>query len=222
MFTAVIPMILVMKQADTLHEIRKFELERSDDEREGENIHVYVFNDTDTSESLTLRVENWGGFSVKIVRIWINDTYHILDNFNVPPPNSLERELTDFTAEPETLYFIKVDTDRGNMFFTESGSIYCDEYGNWEPGFFTIYFTISANHPAGFYDVEVRQGDEMGDLECPIFQIKKRGLESADDFCDVRASGTYHVKITKGSLVIYNDCVTIPWPNGPRSTKVRV
>jgi len=222
MFTAVIPMLLVMNQADKLHEMRKIEVGRLDEERKREDINVYVFNKTTSSESLTLRVENWSDFSVNIVRIWINDNYHLLDNFTIPPTNSLERELTNFTAVPKTRYIIKVANDRGNIFFTESGSLYCDEDGNWETGLFTIYFTISANQPAGWYDVELRQGNETGPLECPIFKIKKRGLEEADDFCDVDAPGTYHVKITNGSEVFYNNCVTIPWPNGPRSTKVRV
>ncbi len=221
MFTAVIPMLLIMRQADTLHEMRKFELERFDDEREKEDINVYVYNKTTSSESLTLRVENWGDFSVNIVRIWINDSPHLLEDFCVLPTNSHETELTGFIPVPDTRYIIKVANDRGNIFFTESGSLYCDEDGNWETGFFTIYFTISANQPAGFYDVEVRQVNETGLLES-IFPIKKRGLETADDFCDVLKAGTYHVKITKGSEVFYNNCVTIPWPNGPRSTKVRV
>lgn len=222
MFTAVIPMLIVMRQADTLHEMRKFELERFDEERERAEIHVYVYNKTTSSESLTLRVENWGDFSVNIMRIWINDTYHILENFNVQPTNSLERDLTDFTAFPDTRYFIKVTNDRGNIFFTESGSLYCDKNGNWETGFFTISFTISKNQPAGWYDVEVRRGNETGPLECLPFQIHKTRHASADYFCDVSTAGTYHVKITKGSEVIYNDDVTIHWPNGPRSVPVRV
>jgi len=34
MFTAVIPMMLVMRQADTLHEMRKHQLEIVDEEKE--------------------------------------------------------------------------------------------------------------------------------------------------------------------------------------------
>ena len=222
MFTAVIPMLLVMRQADTLHEMRKFELERFDDERECEDIHVYVFNKTTSPESLTLRVDNWGDFSVNIVRIWINDIYHLLDDFNVQPANWLERELTGFTPIPDTRYFIKVATDRGNLFFTESGSLYCDEDGNWEDEIFTIYFFIS--YPAkGSFDVEIT--DLYGEPvpESPL-RIRKSKHKPAYDFCDVPDAGTYHVKITtrKDKEVIYNDDVTIHWPNGPRSEIVRV
>ena len=38
MFTAVIPMMLVMRQADTLHEMRKHELENLDQERAMESL----------------------------------------------------------------------------------------------------------------------------------------------------------------------------------------
>ncbi len=115
-FTAVIPMFLFMKQADILHEIRKVEVGRLDDERRGEDIHVYVFNETTSPDNLTLRVENWGDFSINIKRIWINDTFYPLDNFYVPPKNALEEELSDFAPVPDTRYFIKVTTDRGNVF----------------------------------------------------------------------------------------------------------
>jgi len=222
MFTAVIPMFLVMRQVDTLHEMRTFELESFDDKREGEDIHVYVFKKTASTESLTLRVENWGDFSVNIDRIWINDTYHLLNDFKVQPMNQLDGDLTDFTPVPNTRYFIKVATDRGNLFFTESGSLYCNSVGEWETDLFTIYFTISKNQPPGWYDVVVRQGSATGLLECPPFSIKKTRHVLANDFCDVLEPRTYHVKIMKGSELIYNDVVTIHWPDGPRSATVRI
>ncbi len=219
-FTAFIPMLLVMKQADTLHEMRTFELERFDDEKESEDIHVYVFEKTTSPDILTLRVENWGDFSVNIERIWINETCYLLDNFNVQPANWLEEELTGFTAEPDTRYLIKVATNRGNVFFTESGSLYFDEFGNLDAGMFTIDFIIS--YPAaGWFDIEIK--NDIGTiLTDPPFSIHKSGLDSAYDFFDVPDAGTYHVKITKrGAEVIYNDDVTIYWPNGPPSAKVR-
>lgn len=226
MFTAVIPMFLFMRQADTLHEMRKYELNRLDEEWASEDVHVYIFNKTTSPDYLTLRVENWGDFSINIARIWINDTYHILDDFNVQPTHWHEEELTGFTAVPDTRYFIKVVTDRGNVFFTDSGSIYCDEFGNLDAGMFTIFFIIS--YPAaGWYDVEVRYSNDNFDIFGLVseeeFSIHKSSVGSAFDFFNVPNAQKYHVKITRGgSEVIYNNFVNIRWPNGPQSETIRI
>ncbi len=221
-FTAVIPMFLFMKQADILHEIRKVEVGRLDDERRGEDIHVYVFNETTSPDNLTLRVENWGDFSINIKRIWINDTFYPLDNFYVPPKNALEEELSDFAPVPDARYFIKVTTDRGNVFFEESGSLYCDEDGNWETGMFAITFYIS-EPGVGWFDIVIKDYNDTI-LTVPPFSIHKSGVDgTAIDFFSVDFAGTYHVKITKRNAgVIYNDYVIISWPNGPKVEPVRV
>ena len=223
LFTAVIPMFLVMRQADTLHEMRKYELARLDEERKYENLHVYVFNDTESSENLTLRVENWGDFSVNIKQIWINDTYYPLADFNVQPMNWHKEELIDFAPIPDTKYIIKVTTDRGNVFYLTSGSLYCNIYGNWETDLFTIFFIIS-NQPAGWYDVNVTYFETGVHVPESPLNIHKSGLDAAYDFCNVPDEDTkYHVTIKRrGAEVIYNADVTIYWPYGPRSETVRV
>ena len=220
--TAVIPMLLFMRQAETIHTMRKYELKRLDEERKYEDLHVYVFNDTESLESLTLRVENWVDFSVNIKRIWMNDACYLLDDFNVQPLNWLERELTNFTASPDTSYIIKVATDRGNVVYAKSGSLYCNIYGNWETNLFTIFFIIS-NQPAGWFDVNITYfGTEDHVPESPL-HVHKSGLDSAYDFCNVPDAGIYHVKIMRrGAGIIYDNDVTIYWPNGPRSETVHV
>ena len=225
MLTAVIPMLLVMNQADTFHEMRKYELEFFDEERIEEEVYVNVFSTPDTSPPiLTLRVENRGNFIVKIVKIWINDSPHLFEDFVVQPMSLIDRQLDYFTADPETHYLIKVITDRGNLFYEESGSIYCNIDGDWETGSFAIFFIIS--YPAaGMFNVEVRFSNEnyeiLGLVPEGEFSIHKSSPETAFDFIDVPTEGIYHVKITKSSEIIHNDFETIPWPNGPRSATVR-
>ena len=222
MFTAVIPMLLVMNQADILYERRKFEVGRLDEESKYEDLNVYVFNHSDSSESLTLRVENWGDFSVNINRVWINDTSYLLEGFYVKPKNLHEEELNDFTPIPDTNYTIKVTTDRGNVFFVESGSIYCDEDGHWKVGMFAIVFYIS-DPGKGFFDIEIKDYNETI-LTDPPFSIHKSAVTgTATDFFSVPSAGTYHVKITRRNAgIIYNDFVTINWPDGPEEVKIRV
>ncbi|GAH21032.1 unnamed protein product, partial [marine sediment metagenome] len=122
MFTAVIPMLLVMNQADTLHDMRKFELERFDQERSDEDVHVYVFPVTEESTTLTLRVHNRGSLVVNVVQVWIKDITYLFEDFVVPPMSYLDKPLDDFGPELGTYYFTKIITDRGNIFPSDSGS----------------------------------------------------------------------------------------------------
>ena len=86
---------------------------------------------------------------------------------------------------------------------------------------FTIYFFIS--YPAsGWYDIEIKEVIEPYlHVDGSPFSIHKSAHETLFHFHDVPTEGTYHVKITRSGEVIFNNDVTIPWPNGPTSTDVR-
>lgn len=121
MFTAVIPMFLVMNQADTLHEMRKVEVGRLDKENAMEDICFYL---TPTVESekpvLTLEISNRGELAVRITRVWINDT--IRDDFDciIPPISDMDLVLDSLIIPdplPESItYHVMAVTDRGNVF----------------------------------------------------------------------------------------------------------
>ncbi len=211
-FTAFIPMLLVMKQADTLHEMRIFELERFDDEREGEDLHVYVFPTSGESDDLTLRVENRGDFMVKIVKIWINDNSYPEENFTIQPMGANQKTLAGyFTPEPSEYYFIKVTSDRGNIFSSDSGSLYFDSEGEWDGGMFMINVLLS--YPsAGWFDIEISYEGN------PLYTepIHKSSSGPVFEFYTVTLPGTYSVKITRRDMeIIYDDSVEIEWPLGP-------
>jgi len=219
MFTAVIPMMLVMRQADTLHEMSKHELGILDQERRDEEVYVYVYPVTEDSTTLTLKVQNRGNLVVNVVQLWINDDPHILEDFVLQPMSwhqmVLDESTTGFTPVPETWYFIKITTDRGNIFSSDSGSLYYGIGETWEEGMFAINFLIS--YPAaGWFNIEIRQGGEEGPpLTGTPFQIHKSSSGPAFDFFEVPSAATYYVKITKNSELIYEEDVTIGWPNGP-------
>lgn len=214
MFTAVIPMLLVMKQADTIYEIRKHQASILDNERMYEDVYVYVFPVTEESTTLTLQVHNRGNLVVNVVQVWINDVPHLFDDFQVQPMSWLGKELDYFTAVPDNWYFIKITTDRGNIFSSDSGSLHYDSEGNWDEGMFAINFFIS--YPAaGWFDVEIREGSETGPLLTdPPFKIHKSSSSPAFDFFNVLSATTYYVKITKNLELIYENFVTIDWPAG--------
>lgn len=216
MFTAVIPMFLVIKQADTLFEQSKYELGILDEGRMDEEVYVYIFPVTEASTTLTLQVHNRGHLVVNVVQLWINNDPHLLDDFVVQPMSLHEMVLDEstvgFTPVPDTRYFIKITTDRGNIFSSNSGSLYFDSEENWDEGMFGINFLIS--YPAaGWFEVFIENsGNPVPDT--PFF-IHKSSAGVAFAFCPVPTATTYDVIIMRGTEEIYNDEVTISWPNGP-------
>ncbi len=214
-FSAFIPMMLVMKQADTMYDMNKHELGILDQERIDEEVYVYVFPGTEASTTLTLKVQNRGTLVVNVVQVWINDEPHPVDGYVVQPMSWSEMEIDYFDFVAGEWYFIKINTDRGNVFSSDSGALHFDLDSNWGEGMFSINFFIS--YPAsGWYDVEIWQGDSVEGvlLTDPPFQIHKSSSGSVFDFFDVPSAVTYHVKITKNLEVIYENNVIIDWPNG--------
>jgi len=223
MFTAVIPMLLVVKQADTIFEQRKYELEISDECRMNEEIYVYLFPVTEDSTNLTMQVQNRCPLVVNVVQVWINNASHPLEDFVLQPGSWNEMVLNEstvgFTAVPNTRYFIKITTDRGNIFASQSGSLYCNIDGNWDEGMFGINFLIS--YPAaGWFNVSVKHSDTGYPVSGTPFFIHKSSSGVAFGFCAVPTAKKYHVVIKRGTEEIYNDDVTISWPNGPATEMV--
>jgi len=125
MFTAVIPMLLVMNQANTLYEIRKLEVGRLDEERAMENIYFYLEPDVvDNEPILTLKIINRGELAVRIARVWIND--ELRDNFTciIPPISYTDLTFGNLTGSaPQELisYHVIATTDRGSFLSPLSG-----------------------------------------------------------------------------------------------------
>jgi len=129
MFTTVIPMFLVMKQADAIFTQRVHEMENMDEERASEVVDTYGYPVNDTSDELKVRVTNNGVVPIKIVRVWINDV-------NYPQDRTVASQETEilgpFTVplQDGTSYIVKVTTERGNSFASTAGTLYFTE-GYW-------------------------------------------------------------------------------------------
>ena len=121
-FTSVVPMMLVMKQADTIYEKKKHEMDVIDDESVREELNVYTYDGGGTS--IMVRVQNRGDVPVKIVRVWTNNEYH--DESEMISANALS-DLGPFTVPDvteNTTVVTKVVTERGNIFYSISGNLY--------------------------------------------------------------------------------------------------
>lgn len=215
LFTAVIPMFLVMRQADIFYEKEKFNVGLLDEERKNEDIRVYVFPTPGSPEppSLTVRIENRGDILVRVVRIWVNDQ-EIESDCAVQSMSEADMDPFDVSALPGN-YSIKVTTDKGNKFTSDVAPIYYLGGGEWEIGMLVINVLIY-NQPGGIYKIDVWWGAEEGE---PTYnQIIQKSSGNAFTFFDVTENGSpesYHVKITRGSDIIYNNQVNIEWPIGP-------
>jgi len=122
MFTAVIPMMLVMRQADTLHEMRKHELGILDQERAMETLCLYVCPEGSSSPNMKVTIVNNGEVLVHLVNLWINDGS---TSKNIVISSLSEEELNiELPLEVGEDYDIRVTTDRGNVFPSENGSLH--------------------------------------------------------------------------------------------------
>lgn len=209
LFTSVIPMMLVMNQADTIFEQKKLEIQRADEEHAREQIVVYVYPTGVTAPgNLTVMVENRCEMSVKIVRIWINDTIHskeyivqsmneqVLDSFNVSPPE-----------DKNSTYDIRVTTERGNVFEAGSGPITYDGWG-WVIENLMINVLISS--PGIVFKIYLSGPSNYTDYA----QVWKIGGTAFKSFI-IPENGDYTVTVKRGSQIIHEEVVNMNWPDGP-------
>ena len=123
LFTAVIPMFLVMNQADVIFEQEKHNVAILDEEKEREDIYFYVY--PDLSDDLMVVVENRCAMTVKVVRIWINEAIHV-ESTTLQTLQTVEFGPYDVALVEGRTYNVRVITERGNVYECGSGDL---EYG---------------------------------------------------------------------------------------------
>lgn len=163
LFTSVIPMMLVMKQADTIYTKKIHEIEIRDDERERENLIVYTYPD---DQKINVKIKNSGNIPVKIVRVWINDQCNVTDE--LISTNS-EKVLGPFEVqeleEGDTVE-VKVTTERGNVFHCVSGTLYYS--GGWSTTSYGICVIIH-NPKGGEFQIKLWNVTREPDPQWDVF-----------------------------------------------------
>jgi len=209
LFTSVIPMMLVMKQADTIYEQGKLEIERYDEERDREEIDLYAYpTEGETSDNLTVKAQNRCELAVKIVRIWINDA--IVSTDSVVQSMS-ELDLGSYDVEPSdgSTYDIKVTTERGRVFEAGSGTLSFID-GHWVVEDLMINVLISSSGVV--FKIYVT-GPSGYDEYAMVWKIGGSAFKSFD--VTSPGVGTYNVIVKRGSKIIHDENVTMSWPSGP-------
>ena len=202
-FTAFIPMMLVMKQADTIYDMRKHELARFDEERDIENLYVYVHETVTNPLELTIEVENKGDLSAKVVSLWINDDFFDLNQL-IPPMTGI-KNLGSFNVIREIgmEYIVMVTTDRGKIFVFDIPITWT--INGWETPIVSIEVLIEHLQGSGEFKINITGPEcreamtQKNELRCFTFTLP----------------GTYTVKIFRGSQLLHTETKTLDFQNKP-------
>jgi len=209
MFTSIIPMMLVMKQADIILEQKKLEVARTDEEGAREFVNVYVYpTGVSAPDNLTVVVENICALNVKFVRLWINETIHPMESI----VNSMsDLNLGSYDVDPQngSSFDILLTTERGNVFEASSGAIIHDGMG-WEVDEKFINVLISSSGVV--FKVYVTGPNDYSEY-AQIWKIGGTAFKAFD--ITTNGNGEYNVVVKKGSKVIHDEDVLMEWPNGP-------
>ncbi len=203
LFSAVMPMFLMMRQADVYYEQAKLDASRLDEEKELEDLQIYV---APSSEDYTLTVVNNGEVPVTIIRVWENAKNNSVST-TILSQEETELDPIVFSHEPteNETFEISLTTERGNTFLNENGIMTYGD-GQWMLEKFYIYI-----HAGGLF-MRVLVTNEFDN----ITYFDEWDTIGVGYQVEVPSDGTYHVVIEKKFLIwtttVYDDFVTIDWP----------
>ena len=205
LFTAVIPMLLVMRQADTLHEMRKFDLARLDEERDVEKLYIYAHETESGSSYLTVEVENKGYLSTKVVSLWINDEFFELNKVIPPMSGIVDLGSFDVSGLLDFDYIIMVTTDRGKIFVFDIPLTWT--INGWKSTIISIEVVI----------------ENLGGPQSGMFKIFITGME--EGYASAQKNeltcftftkeGSYKVEIFRGSQSLHTEYKILDFVNSP-------
>ena len=131
MFTSVIPMWLVMKQADVLYERKKLEMARLDEECEREAMELYAFpRSIDEPQWLNVTAYNHCEFPINLLRLWVNET-EIPLSLTIPSMGSANVTSYEINAVNGSSYQVRTTSERGNVYASQTGTLSFSD-GEWE------------------------------------------------------------------------------------------
>jgi hypothetical protein len=219
MFTSVIPMMLVMKQADTIYTQKVHEMEVRDEECGNEIIIADAYPVTNNSDQMMVKVTNRGVVSVNVVRVWVKDELYN-ESAIVKCGGTSDIGPYDVTLENNTSYPIKITTDRGNSVASTSGTLYFND-GYWFTPSIGIHVEVLNDN--GKYQIRVYNGS----VAFPDWESADPYETQGTDFGDIQwtevgmtEGGYYYVEVKKKVGGSYQNVPGIPvpvflqWPGG--------
>ncbi len=225
LFTSVIPMYLVMKQADNIYTQKVHEMGISDQDRAREAIEANVYPDNITSHNLYINVTNTGVVPVDIVRVWVNDEV----KYSTPTPVASQDTAVIGPIpipNPSGSYIVTLTTKRGNSFAATSETLsYNTSNGYWYTPSLGIHILVI--NTQGKYKIWVETSTGILQLPTPTYETETSAMEHGEIACtqlvDALADGLphgYKVYVQKRVGNSYRDVqgtpvsVVIKWPGG--------
>ena len=223
LFSAVIPMMLAMKQADIFMEQEKLEIQRADDERSREVIDLYAYPEGD--DHIQVLVESRCEVPVTITRVWIN---------NEPNPTSVgvgsmdEKIIGNFEVTlaegVKSNFTVKATTARGNVFENLAGDV-CYDGNDWVTPQLGIYVVVDSEG-GGFWGFGSYRCTVENDYAYSEIKTESFSFGSVSFFFDTtdvpQGEREFHITVEKRSgwfwgswKVVFQDDVEIAWPSGP-------
>lgn len=234
LFSAVVPMLLVMKQADTILEQEKLEIRRQDDERSREDMDVYAYPLSGESQ-LAVKVNSRCEVPINIIRLWINNTMQPVDITVLPMEQ--EKILGPYNVPTETgtdsEFNVKVTSARGNVYESQSGTILYDgTEEDWHTESLRVVVIIGSQGSGWFGLFGSYRATITGGTPAIDPQTKTWTIGTCMFTFDVSewGPGTYHLLVEKKTggwwnptwSPIYDEDVAITWPGGPAVVEVYI
>jgi len=223
MFTAVIPMQLVMHQADVVFEQKKLERSRADDERGMELLLVYPVP-SQIEPELNITLINVGEVPSSIIRVWVNNTVYDVSGV-VSAFGSLEIGPFPAPTVEGAVYEVKVVTSRGNVFCSEIGALIYSG-GKWlsETLGFNLVFPSrpGRGQRENNWLNELRVSIEQGGDILYSNETMHWAISASEMFIEVDDTGDYGITIYiwckpppyQHWEMIYSDTHSLTWPAG--------
>ncbi len=156
LFSSVIPMALVMKQADNIYERKLHEAKVQDELKNEEDLMVYAYSET-SDEYITVFVQNNGEAVVEVVGVWLNDD-RILVSENIASSKSVSFDPILFPGSEGDSLIVKVTTANGNVFYSPLGASKYSTTNGWYTPSLGICVTII--NDSGQYHIEITETDD--------------------------------------------------------------
>ena len=220
--SAFVPMILNMRQADSIYDQKVHEWKTLDDEKDRETVMLfYCYPDSDDDE-LIIEVENNSPLTVYPQRIWVNNTIHNVTG-SILPMNTLVLTKVGISVQENvnSSFNILLTTSRGNTFEAYGGSIEWDG-SDWyvQQLGFMVHITGSGFLGFGSYKVRVTN---VTNTMVPYDLTQETSFSSGDAslFFDVTEAGAgkYKFELWKKSWFSWSYKgylqKEMKWPSGP-------
>jgi hypothetical protein len=223
LLTSVVPMLLVMQQADNYRERQLHKTDILDEERNFEFVEVYPIPAL-VGDTMNITLINLSELPVEIVRLRINST--IID-LNTSISTLGSEEIGPFPLIPVngSSYDIRVTTVRGNVFASEIGVIHYVD-GEWQSeilGFRLIFPSRPGrnqrqNNWLNELKVTIKEGEDILYSNSTMYWA----ISASEKFFELQSAGDYQVTVyilCKGTPnywdEIYDASHGLTWPIGP-------